>query len=615
MSHTPRSISTTLLLCATLAAAPGCLFTNTATPEEDMGSDNNTPGDMSSNNTSPADMGMMNDMESDMSPPDPCEAINEDEACLTSEGDKQRCGTIDIDGCEIDCTSKCMDTCDSDNICSCVPPDREDACRDISCGEVAAVDSCGASFTLTCDNSCGPDEVCDQNTCVPEPSDCPTEEQICMNADASCGLVAYNNCGEVGFATCKPANALEGTDYCSALTLELPMDVKSGHKFGEAMALLGSTLVVSAMSPWPGGLGGRGEVYVYKLETGKLPGPPRKLPRPPDVEGIDGFGETLLLVDENTLLVGAPGDQTSQTVYVYQLKNGNWVEQKGSRLNLPSTISGRAAGFGTAMAQNNYTIYISAPGASNATMGRAEGSVFVYELKDPRATPPEFELVSTIENPRLVSGFGSSLAPFLSEGENSVFVGAPGRDNVDAATGSVYSCIPVTKELQTAYECTDVVVNGADVLRYENLGTAMISNQLTDLSWEAWVSAPGQDMNYKQVFHITPGVRGTYQMDAYDRPMPPQSGHQLALIADRIYTSGFSPQSKAPVSISPSVPGSTNIPFFRNAAPIKANNQAEFGRSMASGSALLLVGAPGAFSQDKTQQPGQVFAFPNPELP
>lgn len=615
MSHMSRSIPAALLLCAALTAAPGCLFTNTSTPGEDMGSDNNNTSDMSSNNTSPGDMGMVGeDMERDMTPPDPCEGVNEDEACLTVGGEMQRCGVVDINGCEIDCTVKCMDTCDENDICSCLPPDKEDACEAIACGDVEATDSCGAEFTLTCDSTCQENEVCERNTCMPKEEECPTEEQICMLADESCGVVVFNNCGDVDFAQCKAMDALEGSDYCSALTLTLPQDVLGQSKFGEAMAVLGSTLVVSDSSSWAGGLGGSGEVYIYKLEANKNPGPPIKLPHPPGVEAIERFGETLLLVDENTLLVGAPADQTAQTVYVYQRKNNNWVEQTASRLFMPMSLGTRGARFGASMAQNDYTIYIGAPGASNATGGRATGRVFVYELTNPNTTPPEFKPLSQIENPRLTTGFGTSVAPFVADGGGAVFVGAPGRDNVDASQGEVYACIPHKKELMVEYECEEVVIDGADVPRYEGLGSALISNQLTNQTWEAWATAPGQGPDYKQVFHITPGARGGYQMTAYNNMLPAQAGYDLALISSRLYVSGFVPQGKAPVFIVPSVPGSTNMPFFRNVAPIKASGQAEFGRSLGSSSSLLLVGAPGAFSPQKMQQTGLVFAFPDPDL-
>lgn len=164
-----------------------------------------------------------------------------------------------------------------------------------------------------------------------------------------------------------------------------PADVVGGDKFGAAIDIADTTLVVGAP-----GRGDGGEVWVYETET-----PTRNQWRPVavlDSEDV-GFGRTVAL-DADRLAVGARDDSNGAgTVTVFERNaDGDWGAS--SRLTAPD--ESQRDEFGAAIDLDGRLL----------VAGAAEsGALHLFEFDG-----EQWEPAATIVPPRATEGFGSSVA-------------------------------------------------------------------------------------------------------------------------------------------------------------------------------------------------------------
>ena len=156
----------------------------------------------------------------------------------------------------------------------------------------------------------------------------------------------------------------------------------------------------------------------------------------------DKFG-TAVAVSGTTLVVGAPGESSSGTgtsgdpldnsaagsgaAYVFVLQNGTWVQQ--AYLKASNTEAGDA--FGSAVAISGDTIVIGAPGEDNKAGGIGgnqtnnsatdSGAAYVFVRSGGVWTQQAYVKAS---NPDAADHFGTA----LSMASDSIVVGAPGED-------------------------------------------------------------------------------------------------------------------------------------------------------------------------------------------
>lgn len=111
------------------------------------------------------------------------------------------CGTVEApDNCGVDRTVNCGscradEACGEDNVCHCVGESDADFCERLGkeCGSVTAKDNCNATRTVSCGTCGGDGEVCSSESlcCLPE-----TDATFCERLGKNCGEVsAKDNCG------------------------------------------------------------------------------------------------------------------------------------------------------------------------------------------------------------------------------------------------------------------------------------------------------------------------------------------------------------------------------------------------------------------------------------
>lgn len=168
----------------------------------------------------------------------------------------------------------------------------------------------------------------------------------------------------------------------------VPPDVGEADRFGGAVALSGSTLVVGS-ARHDGGGGDSGAVYVFERESdGSWSQQAKILP----IGGAAGdlFGQSVA-IDQNTIVAGARGDDTggsgAGSAFVFTRSGSTWSQQ--------AELTGDGAGSlaGSAVGVDGDRLAVGASGS---------GSVQIYEV-----VPDGFELVERIEGQVL---FGSRLS-------------------------------------------------------------------------------------------------------------------------------------------------------------------------------------------------------------
>jgi choice-of-anchor B domain-containing protein len=189
----------------------------------------------------------------------------------------------------------------------------------------------------------------------------------------------------------------------------------------------GGTVAVSADDVIVGERGNRnfpGTVYVYRKSDNGVWTEAVQLGPSTSGEGADGFG-SVLVADDATLVVGAPGNSDVGAVFVFQ-KNaaGDWVET--TKLSPTDLSDGEA--FGTAVALSDGVMAVS----SNGGEGQS-GAVYVFRRNGDMwsAGPRLHGSDSAVSDSVQSDNFGASLS---IEG-NTLIVGAPSHNE---RAGAVY---------------------------------------------------------------------------------------------------------------------------------------------------------------------------------
>lgn len=207
-----------------------------------------------------------------------------------------------------------------------------------------------------------------------------------------------------------------------------PSDGDAARAFGRSVAVSGSTLVVGASDGESSGAE-TGAVYVF-AHDGERWAPQGKLVAGDGSAG-DLFGLSVA-VDGDTALVGAPGDGSRGSAYVFERDGATWTEV--DKL-FPS--EGGARDFGVAVALDRSVAVVGAPGSSGG------GSAYLFARSSAgwsEVTPIAAALPSSERR------FGAAVA---ISGDR-VVVGAPSFDDESNAFGVAHAfrCVNVIAPTQ-----------------------------------------------------------------------------------------------------------------------------------------------------------------------
>ena len=150
----------------------------------------------------------------------------------------------------------------------------------------------------------------------------------------------------------------------SSQAILAPPDLAADDQFGYSVAASGNLLVVGAPSlGYPSTSAGSAYVYLRNESTWTLQA--RLTPN----FGLPGgaFG-TSVAIDGNTIVVGAPGDNTFGFVYIFVNTNGVWVQQPDVLRAADHFLFGN---FGASVSISKDTIAVGAPLTH-------QGAVYMY---------------------------------------------------------------------------------------------------------------------------------------------------------------------------------------------------------------------------------------------
>jgi choice-of-anchor B domain-containing protein len=263
-------------------------------------------------------------------------------------------------------------------------------------------------------------------------------------------------------------------------------DGQTGDRFGAAMALDGTTLLVS----------GEGGVYVFEnqaggwVETGKL--------QAADAVADDGFGQSLAIAGDMAL-VGAPGQMDGNgAAYLFQRGADGW-SQAGDKLTAADTQTG----FGASVAFDGEHALVGAPMANNRV-----GTAYAYRIGE-----MGLEAVGELEAQGLSgrSQFGQGVwvgggwatvqAPFVSGATGTVFVYAMGEEGWESV-GQLHAFDGGMRHIFGA----DVAVNGGEVW----VGAAGADN-FAGATYVFEVNEEGTDITRVHKFTAGPDFSGRTQ--------------------------------------------------------------------------------------------------------
>ena len=201
-------------------------------------------------------------------------------------------------------------------------------------------------------------------------------------------------------------------------------DLRANARYGAAMAVRGGFVAVGAP-----GEGTSGTVYVFERGADGAWSREAALAAPALGRGA-GLGSSLLFVTEEELAVGAPSADGSvgRVVLFARGAGGDWVEAA----TLAPGQSGPGQRFGTALAATGVELLVGAPGAAD---GRGRVDAFTRE-----DAAPEWRAAHTFmpEGADLVAGFGVALAlrPGLAVVGSPVSEGSAGLTAVYESDGA-----------------------------------------------------------------------------------------------------------------------------------------------------------------------------------
>lgn len=207
-----------------------------------------------------------------------------------------------------------------------------------------------------------------------------------------------------------------------------PASLEQRDRFGTAMDLAGSTLVVGA----PGEAGAlqfsSGKVYVFdEVAAGQWS--EVALLTPSDGNLGDRFGASIAL-DGDRMIVGAPGHDSAGVnagaVYVFERVAGSWTEAQ--KIERPAGVTG--PGFGQAVAADAGRVCIGGPSLS--VTAPVAGGALMFE----RDAAGIYQFTQNVQGATIgiSDQYGASLA--LEGG--TLLVGAPNDDDAASDAGALY---------------------------------------------------------------------------------------------------------------------------------------------------------------------------------
>lgn len=203
-----------------------------------------------------------------------------------------------------------------------------------------------------------------------------------------------------------------------------PHNNSAGDAFGRAVALSGSTAIIGA--PYDDDRGaGAGSVYAFDVTDAQNPRLIREL-LPLNATG-DSFGAAVAL-DGSIAVVGAPHDddagETSGSVSIFDVTTG----ERLAKIVAPDATPQDQ--FGTAVAISGSIVVVGCE--RDDERGEDSGSVYVFEISNPRSPQMRFKIVP--EDGEAGDSFGSS----VSASGDLVVIGAPFRDESGDGAGCAY---------------------------------------------------------------------------------------------------------------------------------------------------------------------------------
>ena len=201
-------------------------------------------------------------------------------------------------------------------------------------------------------------------------------------------------------------------------TLSRPGGTTVSSGFGRAIAVSGSRVVVGANSD---GLGATysGAAYVFDMNSSP-PTTARYTLIQPNPVGSEGFGSAVAIVG-TTVVVSATSEDTGAanagSAYIYNL--GATTYNPAPRLTIRNPSAQANDHFGSALSLNGDRLAVGVPYDSSSGWGEA-GLVYIYNLAGATPTTPAFTLNRTPQN--ISERFGLSVALWGTQ----AMVGAPG---------------------------------------------------------------------------------------------------------------------------------------------------------------------------------------------
>ena len=212
------------------------------------------------------------------------------------------------------------------------------------------------------------------------------QETILTASDADGGdrfgnLVAIRN--DVLIALADRVNCQSEPGYCGALYVFrrtggvwaeeaklIPTDIRADDNFGEEIALGDGIIAVGSTRADLGNDPDRGAVYVFRYDGAEWNQEAKLIASDPEFE--DGFGSAVAL-EQNQLLIGAPGADCCGAVYLFSHDGSAWNE------DVKLTASDAASGdeFGAAVGLQGGTLVV----GTNRDLPACSvcGSVYVFE--------------------------------------------------------------------------------------------------------------------------------------------------------------------------------------------------------------------------------------------
>lgn len=203
-----------------------------------------------------------------------------------------------------------------------------------------------------------------------------------------------------------------------------PADIRSGDRFGSALALDGDTLVVGAPDEDDPGRDS-GAAFVYVRSGGSWSRQAKLAPA--DLEEGDRFGHAVAVDDDLAIVTAPTKDATAElagVAYVFTRSGGSWSQEASFQ---PDDVA-EADVFGNGVDLDGDTALVSATGDDDP---RQSGAAYLFA----RAGGSWSQRVKmTADDPRVGEALGSAV---VLEGSTAV-LGAPGRPEAGHQSGAAF---------------------------------------------------------------------------------------------------------------------------------------------------------------------------------